>query len=164
MDREACHAAVHGVAKSWTQPSNWTELTEKDSGRQNKLEFGSCHKLFTLTLWVLAPIIVSIIIINEDGYHLPFCKIITASWFGILVKNLPASRRCRFDPFLRTTPWRSIWQPPPVFLSRKFHGQRNLVGYKESDTTVGLSSLIRAGDTCFASVWTQSYLHSVIFC
>ena len=26
MDREAWHAAVHGVAKSWTQLSTWTEL------------------------------------------------------------------------------------------------------------------------------------------
>ena len=26
MDREAWRAAVHGVAKSWTQLSNWTEL------------------------------------------------------------------------------------------------------------------------------------------
>ena len=25
MDREAHHAAVHGVAKSWTQLSNWTD-------------------------------------------------------------------------------------------------------------------------------------------
>ena len=30
MDREACHAAVHGVTKSWTRPSNWTELTDKN--------------------------------------------------------------------------------------------------------------------------------------
>ena len=29
MDREAWHAAVHGVAKSWTWLSNWTELTSK---------------------------------------------------------------------------------------------------------------------------------------
>ena len=28
-DREAWHAAVHGVAKSWTQLSNWTEPIEK---------------------------------------------------------------------------------------------------------------------------------------
>ena len=28
MDREAWHAAVHGVAKSWTQLSNWTELKD----------------------------------------------------------------------------------------------------------------------------------------
>ena len=26
MDREAWRAAAHGVAKSWTQLSNWTEL------------------------------------------------------------------------------------------------------------------------------------------
>ena len=26
MDREAWHAVVHGVAKSWTQLSNWTEI------------------------------------------------------------------------------------------------------------------------------------------
>ena len=26
MDRESWHAAVHGVAKSWTRLSNWTEL------------------------------------------------------------------------------------------------------------------------------------------
>ena len=27
MDREALHAAVHGVAKSWTRLSDWAELT-----------------------------------------------------------------------------------------------------------------------------------------
>ena len=26
MDREVWHAVIHGVAKSWTWPSNWTEL------------------------------------------------------------------------------------------------------------------------------------------
>ena len=26
MDREAWRAAIHGVAKSWTRPSDWTEL------------------------------------------------------------------------------------------------------------------------------------------
>ena len=26
MDREAWHAAVHGVTKSWTQLNDWTEL------------------------------------------------------------------------------------------------------------------------------------------
>ena len=29
MDREAWRAAVHGVAKSWTWLSNWTELNGK---------------------------------------------------------------------------------------------------------------------------------------
>ena len=31
MDREAWHAAVHGVAKSWIQLSDWTELLEWSS-------------------------------------------------------------------------------------------------------------------------------------
>ena len=26
MDREAWHAVIHGVTKSWTQLSDWTEL------------------------------------------------------------------------------------------------------------------------------------------
>ena len=30
MDREAWRAAVHGVAKSWTRLSDWTELTDTD--------------------------------------------------------------------------------------------------------------------------------------
>ena len=33
MDREAWHAAVHGVTKSWTQLSNWTELNSCIAGR-----------------------------------------------------------------------------------------------------------------------------------
>jgi len=43
-------------------------------------------------------------------------------------------------PFLRKIPWRRAWQPTPVFLPEKFHGQRNLMGCsswdcKELDTT-----------------------------
>ena len=30
MDREAWRAAIHEVAKSWTQLSNWTELNWTD--------------------------------------------------------------------------------------------------------------------------------------
>ena len=39
-------------------------------------------------------------------------------------------RRCGLDPWVRTFPWRRKWQPTPVFLSGKSHGQRNLVGYR----------------------------------
>ena len=37
-------------------------------------------------------------------------------------------RGCVFDPWLGKTPWSRKWQPTPVFLTGKFHGQRNLVG------------------------------------
>ena len=34
-----------------------------------------------------------------------------------------------FDPWDGKTPWRRKWQPTTVFLPRKSHGQRTLVGY-----------------------------------
>ena len=47
MDREAWHAAVHGVAKSWTWLSNWTELNWTESSvNQLGLECIHQHKLF----------------------------------------------------------------------------------------------------------------------
>ena len=57
-------------------------------------------------------------------------------------------KRCksyRFDPWVRKIPWRRKWQPTPVFLPRKSHGQRSLAGYspwgsKESDTTKWLNN------------------------
>ena len=44
------------------------------------------------------------------------------------------------DPWVRKIPWRSTWQPIPVFLPGESHGQRRLAGYsplgrKESDMT-----------------------------
>ena len=37
--------------------------------------------------------------------------------------------RREFDPWFRKILWRRKWQPPPVFLPGKSHGQRSLVGY-----------------------------------
>ena len=50
-------------------------------------------------------------------------------------------KRCGFDPWVRKIPWRRKWQPTPIFLPRKSHGQRSLVGYgrKESDVTDDLA-------------------------
>ena len=49
-------------------------------------------------------------------------------------------RRHSFDPWVGKIPWRRKWQPTPIFLPGKFHGQRSLAGCspwgrKESDTT-----------------------------
>ena len=55
---------------------------------------------------------------------------------GSVVKNPPASsgdgKRCGLDPWVGKIPWRSKWQPTPVFLPGEFHGQRSLVGYSPS--------------------------------
>ena len=43
-------------------------------------------------------------------------------------------RRCKrheFDPWVGKIPWSRKWQPTPVFLPGKFHGQRSLVGYSQ---------------------------------
>ena len=49
-------------------------------------------------------------------------------------------KRRAFYPWVGKIPWRRAWQPTPVFLPGKSHGQRSLVGYspwgrKESDMT-----------------------------
>ena len=45
------------------------------------------------------------------------------------VKNLPANKRCRFNSWVRKSPWRRSWLPPPVFLPGESHGQRSLANY-----------------------------------
>ena len=57
-----------------------------------------------------------------------------------MVKSLPAMRETWFNPWVRKTLWRRKWQPTPVLLPGKSHGQRILVGYsrwghKELDMT-----------------------------
>ena len=42
-------------------------------------------------------------------------------------------KRCRFNLWVRKIPWSRKWQPAPVFLPGKFHGQRNLVDYSPWD-------------------------------
>ena len=47
-------------------------------------------------------------------------------------------KRCGFDPRVGKIPWRRKWQPTPVFLPGKSHGQRSRAGFnpwghKESD-------------------------------
>ena len=50
-----------------------------------------------------------------------------------LVKNPPTVQETGFDPWIRKIPWRREWLLTPVFLPRKSHGQRSLVGYSPWD-------------------------------
>ena len=38
-------------------------------------------------------------------------------------------KRHRFDPWVKTIPWRRAWQPAPVVLPRESLGQKSLEGY-----------------------------------
>ena len=49
--------------------------------------------------------------------------------------------RCRkrgFHPQVGKIPWRRKWQPTPVLLPGKFHGQRNLVCYGAAKSWIQL--------------------------
>ena len=62
---------------------------------------------------------------------------------ALVVKSLAANAGDKRDAgrsLGRELPWRRVWQPTPVFLPGRSHGQRSLVGYgtrslKESDMT-----------------------------
>ena len=56
-----------------------------------------------------------------------------------------------FDPWVGKILWRRKWQPTPVLLPGKSHGQRSVVGYsprgrKDSDTTERLHFHFLKGD------------------
>ena len=62
-----------------------------------------------------------------------------------MVKSPLANAGDVFDPWVGKIPWRRKWQPAPIFVPEKFHGQRSLADYspwgrKESDTTKQLST------------------------
>ena len=46
-----------------------------------------------------------------------------------MIKNPPANAGDAVQFLVRKIPWRRKWQPTPVFLRGKSHGQRSLVGY-----------------------------------
>jgi len=56
--------------------------------------------------------------------------------------------RLEFNPRNRKIPWNRKWQPTPISLPGKFHGQRSLAGYcpcghKESDITEKYTNIQR---------------------
>ena len=80
------------------------------------------------------------------------------TWSSLLaqmVKNLPAMKETlKFDPRVRTIPWRREWQPMPVFLPGEFHGQSSLVSY----SSWSCKKLTRANNT-----HTHTHTHTSYF-
>ena len=84
----------------------------------------------------------------------PYFSAIISNWNSLVaqtVKNLPAMQEIWFHPWVGKIRQRKEWQPTPVFLAGKFHGQRGLEsyspwGHKELDMTkqltLSLSSVI----------------------
>jgi len=71
MDREAWHPVVHGVAKSWTQLSNWTELnwTEVWSSGLCKLCIGwDLSLLFVCSFFLWGARLSEVVILSADDW------------------------------------------------------------------------------------------------
>ena len=68
-----------------------------------------------------------------------------------VVKNPPANARDARDLsylWVRKIPWSRKWQPTPVLLPGKFHGQRNLAGCSpEGSQRVGRALAIKQQQT-----------------
>ena len=47
-----------------------------------------------------------------------------------VVKNMPAKQEIWVGSLVGKMRWRRKWQPSPVFLPGKSHGQRSLAGFK----------------------------------
>ena len=67
-----------------------------------------------------------------------------ASLVTQMVKNLPAMQETLVQLLGQKIPWRRKWQPTPVFLPGKSHGQRSLEdcspgGHKELNMTEQLT-------------------------
>ena len=74
-----------------------------------------------------------------------------------MVKHLLTMQENRFNPLVGKILWRRKWQPTPVLLPGKSHGQRSLVGYnswgrKKSDMTMSVL-------TCCLILFARILLH-----
>ena len=84
-------------------------------------------------------------------------------YYGLSGKESASARDTQepvFDPWVRKIPWRRKWQPIPVFLPGKSHGQKSLEGYspwgcKESDTIRPCILLIFLSTCIFVSFFTE---------
>ena len=94
-------------------------------------------------------LVIKLLFLLEFGYI--FGKEYFSYWLPKWLSGKESACKCRrpwrhwFDPWVRKIPWRREWQPPPVFVPGKSHGQgawRTTVhgGHKELDMTERLST------------------------
>ena len=127
MECKPPDSSVHGVVPA--RLLEWDIISfSRGSSRPRDQSHGSCisyiiGKFFT----------------SEPPGKLPmYCCFLRASLVAQLVKNLPAMRETRFNPWVGKIPWRRERLPTPVFWPEEFHGLYGPWGHKESDATAWL--------------------------
>ena len=132
MDGGAWWAAVHGVARSWTRLSDFPftfhfHALEKEMATHSSIlawripgtgEPGGLPSMGSHR-------------VEHDRSDLAAaaaaCTILEFPWWLSGTEPTCQPRR-HFSPWVGKIPWRRKWQPTPIFLPGKSHGQRHLVG------------------------------------
>ena len=136
MDREAWHAAIHGVAKSQTWLSTWTELiawkgqdkTIWATAKQFCFFFKYNYQNTRLQVIFFLNLIHLITFTQEATENLTngsmLLKILLTRWYWSRLDDNNSQYRETMDLSL----WRRKWQPTPVFLPGESQVQWSLVG------------------------------------
>ena len=141
QDREAWHAASHGIAKNQTWLSHWTTIKRK----LRRVVFRKFIGDDWVQSWsgsLLSVEVHSILLLESTGSSCPFLKQEMEFWcekchrgaslMAHGIKNPPAmqeSQEMRIWVWVWKIHWRKKWQPTPAVLPGKSHGQKSLAGY-----------------------------------
>ena len=71
-------------------------------------------------------------------------------------------KRLSLSPWVRKIPWRRKWQPTPVFLPGKFHGQRSLVSMVSPWCCKSWTQLKQLSTHACVCVYTHTHTHTHI--
>ena len=161
MDREAWWAAVHGVAKSQIRLSDWTKLKWPKVSFPKKVSWSQCllintpKSLRSFKVWKNYYFLAFENLDDSCSHHIIniYCRSISCQYFpGGLVGKESAwnAGDPGFDSYVKKIPWRRKWQPAPIFLPGKSHGQLSLAGpsswgHNESNMTQQLNHHFEPG-------------------
>ena len=130
-DREAWHAAVHGVAKSWTWLSNWTELMLLYNVVLVDFFFNILFYFLTLQYCIGFAIYQHE---STTGIHVfpslnpPPSSLPIPSFWVVPVHQPQASSITTSLSLFTFMHWKRKWQTTPVFLPGESQGRGSLVG------------------------------------
>ena len=80
-------------------------------------------------LWKVLDVSIALIVVMVSQVFEYVQTLIASVWWHSGKESTWQFSTLGFNPWVGKIHWRREWQPTPVFLPGKFHGQRNLEGY-----------------------------------